>query len=74
MRPTGPAALAATGVDTVGKHAMQVCGAIGLSEEHAVPRLVRRAFVLGASVPPPGPAALGRRFLAAEAVDPLGVF
>ncbi len=67
-------AVAATSVDIVGKHAMQVCGAIGLSEEHPVPRLVRRAFALGALMPPSGPAALGRRFLDAEAVEPLGAF
>lgn len=66
--------VAAASVDAVGKHAMQVCGAIGLSGEHPVPRLVRRGFALGALVPPSGPAAIGRRFLDAEALEPLGAF
>jgi len=32
--------------DSVAKHALQVCGAIGLSEEHPLPGLVRRGFSL----------------------------
>lgn len=36
--------------DTVAKHALQVCGAIGYSVEHPLPALVRRGFALGALV------------------------
>ena len=41
-------AVAGTAHDAVAKHAIQVCGAIGLSEEHELPRLVRRGFALDA--------------------------
>ena len=34
--------------DSVAKHALQVCGAIGLSDEHPLPGLVRRGFSLDA--------------------------
>jgi alkylation response protein AidB-like acyl-CoA dehydrogenase len=34
--------------DVVAKHAMQVCGAIGLSDEHQLPGLVRRGMALDA--------------------------
>lgn len=48
-------AVAGSAHDTVAKHAMQVCGAIGLSEEHPLPALVRRGYaldaLLGAAVP-----------------------
>jgi hypothetical protein len=67
-------AVAANSVDSVGKHAMQVCGAIGLSAEHAVPQLVKRAFALDALLRPTVVAPLGGRFLAGEAVEPLGGF
>lgn len=48
--------------DAVAKHAMQVCGAIGLSEEHVLPSLVRRGFALDAltgAAAPPAPRAAG---------------
>jgi alkylation response protein AidB-like acyl-CoA dehydrogenase len=53
--------------DAVAKHAMQVCGAIGLSEEHQLPGLVRRGFCLDAllSGSAADPTAVGRRLLAA---------
>ena len=41
-------AVAAGAHDLVAKHAMQVCGAIGLSEEHPLPALVRRGQSLDA--------------------------
>jgi Acyl-CoA dehydrogenase, C-terminal domain len=41
-------AVAGTAHDASAKHAIQVCGAIGLSEEHELPRLVRRGFALDA--------------------------
>jgi alkylation response protein AidB-like acyl-CoA dehydrogenase len=41
-------AAAGSAHDAVAKHAMQVCGAIGLSEEHPLPRLVRRGMALDA--------------------------
>jgi hypothetical protein len=34
--------------DSVAKHALQVCGAIGLSDDHPLPGLVRRGFSLDA--------------------------
>lgn len=34
--------------DSVAKHTLQVCGAIGLSDEHPLPGLVRRGFSLDA--------------------------
>jgi hypothetical protein len=40
--------VASTAHATVAKHALQVCGAIGLHEEHPLPRLVRRGFALDA--------------------------
>jgi hypothetical protein len=40
--------VAATAHDAVAKHAIQVCGAIGLSDEHPLPGLVRRGFALDA--------------------------
>jgi alkylation response protein AidB-like acyl-CoA dehydrogenase len=41
-------AVAGLAHDAVAKQAIQVCGAIGLSEEHPLPRLVRRGFALDA--------------------------
>jgi hypothetical protein len=41
-------AAAGSAHDAVSKHAMQVCGAIGLSEEHPLPGLVRRGMALDA--------------------------
>lgn len=41
-------AVAGTAHDAVSKHAIQVCGAIGLSDEHPLPALVRRGFALAA--------------------------
>lgn len=41
-------AVAGSAHDLVAKHAMQVCGAIGLSEEHPLPALVRRGQCLDA--------------------------
>jgi Acyl-CoA dehydrogenase, C-terminal domain len=41
-------AAAGSAHDAVAKHAMQVCGAIGLSEEHPLPGLVRRGIALDA--------------------------
>jgi hypothetical protein len=41
--------------DAVGKHALQVCGAIGFSEEHALPALVRRGYALDALLHPGAP-------------------
>ena len=41
-------AVAGTTHDSVAKHALQVCGAIGLSDEHPLPALVRRGFSLDA--------------------------
>jgi hypothetical protein len=41
-------AVAGSAHDAVAKHAMQVCGAIGLSEEHPLPGLVRRGMALDA--------------------------
>ena len=38
--------------DSVAKHALQVCGAIGLSDEHPLPGLVRRGFSLDALLGP----------------------
>jgi alkylation response protein AidB-like acyl-CoA dehydrogenase len=61
---------------TVTKHTTQVCGAIGLHEEHALPALVRRGFVLDALL---GSALaqrsqMGREGLAAPLPDPVGTF
>jgi hypothetical protein len=55
---------AGTAQDAVAKHAIQVCGAIGLSEEHELPRLVRRGFALDALL---GSAAMVHANLGAEA-------
>jgi Acyl-CoA dehydrogenase, C-terminal domain len=41
-------AVAGSTHDSVAKHALQVCGAIGLSDEHPLPGLVRRGFSLDA--------------------------
>ena len=41
-------AVAGSAQDAAAKQAIQVCGAIGLSEEHELPRLVRRGFALDA--------------------------
>jgi Acyl-CoA dehydrogenase, C-terminal domain len=41
-------AAAGSAHDAVAKHAIQVCGAIGLSEEHPLPGLVRRGMALDA--------------------------
>ena len=47
--------MAGTAQDAAAKHAIQVCGAIGLSEEHEFPWLVRRGLaldaLLGSAVP-----------------------
>lgn len=55
--------------DAVAKHAMQVCGAIGLSHEHPLPALVRRGFILDGLMRADSaqPAAIGRELLAAQA-------
>lgn len=45
--------------DAVGKQALQVCGAIGFSAEHALPGLVKRAFALAALLPPCSPQQIG---------------
>ena len=54
--------------DAVAKHALQVCGAIGLSQEHPLPALVRRGFILNGLVRPDSaqPIAIGRELLAAQ--------
>jgi hypothetical protein len=54
--------------DTVAKHAIQVCGAIGLSQEHPLPALVRRGFALDGllNTASARPAAIGRELLAAQ--------
>jgi alkylation response protein AidB-like acyl-CoA dehydrogenase len=41
-------AVAGTAQDAAAKQAIQVCGAIGLSEEHELPGLVRHGFALDA--------------------------
>jgi alkylation response protein AidB-like acyl-CoA dehydrogenase len=41
-------AVAGIALDAVAKQAIQVCGAIGLSDEHELPGLVRRGFALDA--------------------------
>ena len=41
-------AVAGSTHDSVAKHALQVCGAIGLSDEHPLPGLVRRGYSLDA--------------------------
>jgi alkylation response protein AidB-like acyl-CoA dehydrogenase len=66
--------VAANAADAVGKHAMQVCGAIGLSAEHAVPQLVKRAFLLDALARPAVTAPVGQLLLAGQVVEPLGAF
>jgi hypothetical protein len=66
-------AVAGTAQDAAAKQAIQVCGAIGLSEEHELPRLVRRGFALDALL---GSAAALYERLGAEAfssVPPVAV-
>jgi Acyl-CoA dehydrogenase, C-terminal domain len=60
--------VAGTAHDVVAKHAIQVCGAIGLSHEHPLPALVRRGFALDALLKAASahPAAIGRELLAAQ--------
>ena len=60
--------VAGTAHDVVAKHAIQVCGAIGLSHEHPLPALVRRGFALDAlmNAASAHPAAIGRELLAAQ--------
>jgi hypothetical protein len=57
-------AVAGTAQDAAAKQAIQVCGAIGLSEEHELPRLVRRGFALDALL---GPATALHERLGSEA-------
>jgi hypothetical protein len=45
-------AVAGSAHDAVAKHAMQVCGAVGLSNEHPLPALVRRGIALDALLGP----------------------
>jgi hypothetical protein len=45
-------AVAGSAHDAVAKHAIQVCGAIGLSDEHPLPALVRRGMALDALLGP----------------------
>ena len=45
--------------DAVAKHALQVCGAIGFSAEHALPGLVKRTFALAALLGTSSPGSLG---------------
>ena len=69
-------AVAAPAHDAVAKHAIQVCGAIGLSEEHELPRLVRRGFALDALVRPDAPehVTLGHALRTAEPPAAVGIF
>lgn len=64
-------AVAGSAHDAVAKHAMQVCGAIGLSEEHPLPGFVRRGqaldALLGAAVPQN--ARIGMELLAQRGVE-----
>jgi hypothetical protein len=69
-------AVAGTAHDVVSKQAIQVCGAIGLSEEHELPSLVRRGFALDALLGSsrPVPSKFGLRLLAGERLEPVGQF
>lgn len=69
-------AVAGTAHDVVSKQAIQVCGAVGLSEEHELPSLVRRGFALDALIGSsrPVPSKFGRRLLAREKLEPVGQF
>jgi hypothetical protein len=69
-------AVAGTAHDVVSKQAIQVCGAIGLSEEHELPSLVRRGFALDAllGASRPVPSKFGNRILAGEKLEPVGQF
>jgi len=61
-------AVAGSTHDAVAKHAMQVCGAIGLSDEHPLPGLVRRGLVLDALLGSASPqqVRIGRELLAQQ--------
>jgi len=69
-------AVAGSAHDVVSKQAIQVCGAIGLSEEHELPSLVRRGFALDAllGASRPVPSKFGNRILAGERLEPVGQF
>jgi hypothetical protein len=60
--------------DTVAKHAIQVCGAVGLSDEHPLPALVRRGIVLDALLGAASQqqARIGREFMADQRDSALG--
>jgi alkylation response protein AidB-like acyl-CoA dehydrogenase len=68
--------VAGTAHGTVTKHATQVCGAIGLHEEHPLPRLVRRGFALDALLGSAATAraAMGRTGLADPLPEPVGTY
>ena len=69
-------AVAGTAHDAVAKHAIQVCGAIGLSDEHQLPRLVRRGLALDAllAAAPPEHVQVGRALLERAPLEPVGSF
>lgn len=58
--------------DTVAKHALQVCGAMGFSAEHALPGLVKRSFALAALIRPISAEQIGARLERVPA--PVGTF
>ena len=62
--------------DAVAKHAIQVFGAIGLSDEHELPALARRGFALDALLgsDPPAPLQAGRDLLAGSSPLAVGRF
>lgn len=68
--------VAATAHATVAKHTLQVCGAIGLHEEHPLPRLVRRGFALDTLLGSSQSARseLGRDGLGVTLPEPVGAF
>jgi hypothetical protein len=69
-------AVAGTAHDAVAKHAIQVCGAIGLSDEHELPRLVRRGLALDAllATAPPEHVHVGHALLEHAPLEPVGSF
>jgi hypothetical protein len=69
-------AVAGIAHDAVAKHAIQACGAIGLSDEHELPRLVRRGLALDAllAAAPPEHERLGHALLERAALEPVGRF
>lgn len=68
--------VAGTAHGTVTKHATQVCGAIGLHEEHPLPRLVRRGFALDGLLGSAATAraAMGRHDLTEPLPESVGTF